>query len=338
MSRYGSSTDHLAYGSGPERWDSERFNQERERDRFGRGGGARYDERDTRISFNRTGGPPARPRERSVDEVYERDVRGPRGYEDDVYERRHYHEDEPRMERERAPMGRNRGASITLERERERYDEPPPRRPGGNRPAFLRRQSSLDTFDRKPLNRFSDRDRLEEYGPPARFQREEYGPPARYERRDELRPPALTPIPLPVRKALGPPPRRFEEEREYYEDIKVAEPDFYGDDEFRGYPERVREREIIRSRRRSKSKESRGGGRSVKGSVKGSVRGGSVASSSRSSSSSSRSSFETVRNEFPKKGKTRMPARLVSKKAIIDLNYPFEEEVIQTYDIFQDIC
>jgi hypothetical protein len=143
---------------------------------------------------------------------------------------------------------------------------------------------------------------------------------------------------LPVRKALGPPPRRFEEEREYYEDIKVAEPDFYGDDEFRGYPERVREREIIRSRRRSKSKESRGGGRSVKGSVKGSVRGGSVASSSRSSSSSSRSSFETVRNEFPKKGKTRMPARLVSKKAIIDLNYPFEEEVIQTYDIFQDIC
>jgi hypothetical protein len=36
---------------------------------------------------------------------------------------------------------------------------------------------------------------------------------------------------------------------------------------------------------------------------------------------------ETVRSEFPKKGKTRMPARLVSKRAIIDLGYPFEEEV-----------
>ena len=34
-----------------------------------------------------------------------------------------------------------------------------------------------------------------------------------------------------------------------------------------------------------------------------------------------------MKSEFPKKGKTRMPARLVSKKAIIDLGYPFEEEV-----------
>lgn len=34
-----------------------------------------------------------------------------------------------------------------------------------------------------------------------------------------------------------------------------------------------------------------------------------------------------MRSEFPKKGKTRMPARLVSKKAIIDLDYPFVEEV-----------
>ncbi|EHL02457.1 hypothetical protein M7I_1537 [Glarea lozoyensis 74030] len=316
MSQYRSSVDHLAYGPGPERWDSERFNQERDRDRFGRGDGGRYDQRDTKISINRTNerGGPGRPRERSVDEIYERDRRGPRGYEDDFYERRHYHEDEPRLERER-PIGRNRGQSITLERERERFDEPPVRR-GSNRPAFLRRQSSLDTFDRKPLTRFNDRERLDDYGPPARFEREEYGPPARYERREEMRPPALTPIPLPVRKALGPPPRRYEE-REYYEDIKVAEPDFYGDEEFRGYPERVREREIIRRRRRSRSKESRAG-RSVRG-------GGSVRSSSRSSSSSS-GSFETVRNEFPKKGKTRMPARLVSKKAIIDLGYPFEEE------------
>jgi hypothetical protein len=110
-----------------------------------------------------------------------------------------------------------------------------------------------------------------------------------------------------------PPPRRFAERE--YDEIKIAEPDFYGDDDYRGYPERVREREIIRRRRRSRSKESRAG-HSVRGSVR---------SSSRSSSSSS-ASFETVRSEFPKKGKTRMPARLVSKKAIKELGYHYEEE------------
>ncbi|KAM3074161.1 hypothetical protein ACMFMG_003019 [Clarireedia jacksonii] len=36
--------------------------------------------------------------------------------------------------------------------------------------------------------------------------------------------------------------------------------------------------------------------------------------------------LEIVNAEFPKKGKTRMPIRLVSKRAIIDLGYPFEEE------------
>lgn len=46
-----------------------------------------------------------------------------------------------------------------------------------------------------------------------------------------------------------------------------------------------------------------------------------------SSSSSDRGTVRSVRSEFPKRGKTRMPARLVSKRAIIDLGYPFEEEV-----------
>lgn len=41
------------------------------------------------------------------------------------------------------------------------------------------------------------------------------------------------------------------------------------------------------------------------------------------------SEAEAARSEspFPKSGKTRMPARLVSRRAIIDLGYPFEEEV-----------
>jgi hypothetical protein len=286
---YRSSADDLGHGRsrGGERWDTERFTIELDRNRFG-GERERIEERDSR--FVRESGF-GRPRERSVDETYER--RGPRGFEEDRYERREYYDDEPRYQREPV-RERERGPSITIEKEREYYSPSPPRRAPA-RPALLRRQSSLDTFDRKPL---------------ARFEREEYGPPARY--RDDVRPPPLTPIPLPRTRAL-PPPRRYAE-RDYYEEIKVAEPDFYGDDDFRGYPERVREREIIRRRRRSRSRESR--------SHRGSVR-----SSSRGSASNSSSGTETVRSEFPKKGKTRMPARLVSKKAIIDLGYPFEEEV-----------
>ena len=48
-------------------------------------------------------------------------------------------------------------------------------------------------------------------------------------------------------------------------------------------------------------------------------------STSRSSYSSS--GEETVESQLPRKGKTRIPARIVSKKAIIDLGYPFEEDV-----------
>ncbi|KAG0649753.1 hypothetical protein D0Z07_3702 [Hyphodiscus hymeniophilus] len=295
-----------SYGAGRgrgERWDTERFAIERDRNRFGGETRERFEERDSR--FIRSPGF-GRPRERSVDEIYER--RGPRGFEEDKYERREYY-DEPRMERER-PFGRDRGTSITIEKERDFYRSPsPPRRAPAARPAFLRRQSSLDTFDRKPLTRFVER---EEYGPPARYrERDEYREELY---RDDARPPAFTPIPLPRTKALPPPRRYAERDFREYEDIKVAEPDFYGDEDYRGFPERVREREIIRRRRRSRSKGSR-----ASHSVRGSVR-------SDSPSSSSSSEAETVRSEFPKKGKTRMPARLVSKKAIIDLGYPFEVE------------
>lgn len=292
-------------GRGGERWDTERFAVERDRARFQ----DRLPERDSR--FARTTEDFGRVRERSVDDIYER--RGPRGFEEDRYERREYHEDD----RDYGRPGRG-GLVIEKERERERdyYDPEPPRR-GGGRPSFLRRQSSLDTFDRKPLARFQER--------------EEYGPPARY--RPEVRPPPLTPLtPIPLPRSRGlPPPRRYAE-REYYDEIEVAEPDFYGDERYRGYPERVREREIIRKKKRSRSRESRAS-HSVAHSVRSSVR-----SSSSSSSSSSSETTISVRSEFPKKGKTRMPGRLVSKKAIIDLGYPFEEEVRATmFEIFHTL-
>ena len=282
---------------GGQRWDSERFAAERDRARFGSGERERLEERDTRITRGGSGG---RTRERSVDEIYER--RGPRGVEDDRYERRTYYDDEPRFERER-PVGRERSITIEKEREREVYSPSPPRRAPA-RPAFLRRQSSLDTFDRKPLTRF--------------VEREEYATPPRY--REEIRPPPLTPIPLPRSRGL-PPPRRYERD---YEEIEIAEPDYYGDDQYRGYPERVREREIIRTKRRSRSRESRGS-RSHKSSVRS------------ASSSSSDTTVVSVRNEFPKKGKTRMPARLVNKRAIIDLGYPFEEEVCNNFSLLFNV-
>lgn len=237
---------------------------------------ARYDES---RSPRRTSGFGPRSRERSVDEEYERRVSGPRGYEDDRFrERVTYEDDEPRSRRRRE--------SVTIEKERERefYSPSPPRRAPA-RPGLLRHQSSLDTFDRIPL---------------ARYQREEYGPPAR---REDFRP-AYAPPPLPRYRAL-PPPRRYAERD--IEEIKISEPDYYGDEEYRPYPERVHEREIIRTRRRSRSRDRESRARS------------------RSSSSSS-SSEVVVKKKYPRRGKTRMPARLVSIKAIIDLGYPYEQE------------
>jgi hypothetical protein len=254
------------YGDrGPQRWDADRFTRET----------VRYEED---RSPRQGSGLGPRPRERSVDEVYERRVSGPRGYEEDdrVRERIVYDDDEPRY--------RPKRESVTIEKEREReVFNPPPRR--APRPGLLRRQSSLDTFDRRPF---------------PRYEREEYGPPAR---REDFRP-AYEPPPLPRHRAL-PPPRRYAERD--FEEIKISEPDYYGDEEYRPYPERVREREIIRTRRRSRSR--------------------SRESAKSSSSYSTISSEEVVvEKRFPRRGKTRMPAKLVSLKAIIELGYPYEKE------------
>lgn len=73
------------------------------------------------------------------------------------------------------------------------YEKDRPRRPA--RPQYIRRQSSLDTFDRKPMPRYGDLER----------------PP-----REEWRPPVNMPIPLPIRERRRSPPRyreEFEEER-----------------------------------------------------------------------------------------------------------------------------
>ncbi|PHH74288.1 hypothetical protein CDD80_3188 [Ophiocordyceps camponoti-rufipedis] len=224
--------------------------------------------------------------------LYERDERArmrPRDHSDDRFDRPRFHDDlmgdEPRSRRDYRP---------TLERERER--DPSPRL----RPPQLRRQSSLDTFDRRPGRRFLDAD---EYPPPARREdiyREDLYRDDVYRDdvyrddvyRDDYRAPAYTPIPLPKSRALPPPRRHYDE------------PDRYPDEDFMRPP--YRERELVRERARTHR------------------------SSSRSSSQSSRSSCSgggtTVRSEYPKRGKTRIPARLVSKRALHELGYRFIQE------------
>jgi hypothetical protein len=75
-----------------------------------------------------------------------------------------------------------------------------------------------------------------------------------------------------------------------YEDIRIAEPDYYGDEEYREF----RERTSTDHRRRR---------------------------------SSSTTHSRREEKPYPRKGKTRIPRKWVHVHAILDLGYPFKEEV-----------
>ncbi|KAJ5565751.1 hypothetical protein N7535_007389 [Penicillium sp. DV-2018c] len=150
------------------------------------------------------------------------------------------------------------GSFVAHDRRRHRDDSPSFRRP-----QLLRRQSSLDTFDRIPQRKM---ERLER----------DLGPRAPRAPR--------APVP-PSRHQFS--PGRYRE-REVYEDIRIAEPDYYGDEEFRG----IRERDMVDRRRRS--------------------------------SSTVRRHHEE--KPYPRKGRTRIPRHLAHVHAILDLGYPFKEE------------
>jgi len=230
------------------RWDRERFERfqrPEERDYL------RYEERET-------------PRRSNVllDERLER--RGPRSQLD---ERERFVEEE----RYEAPR-RRRDMGFLDERPRPEMTGQalaPYRRP---RPQFIRRQSSLDTFDRRPMGRPSDDYRL----------------------------PAEVPIPLPIRRPRNPPREQFHEEYERYHDSDEDYQDFRVQQERKG-------RHRSQSRMRSRSVRRR---------------------RSRSSSSSAASSFEEiiVGEEIGRKGRTKMPKRLVHKSAVVEKGLPFEED------------
>jgi hypothetical protein len=203
MSRFRSST--LDYADEPQRWDRDKF------ERFSRGppppprGPPSYDREDLEINIERERfpprGPPSRVAERPPPRTRyeERD----RFYEEERFappsRRRSDFLDEPTA----AEIANRALAPYRRRPIVEREPSPPLRRPA--RPTFLRRQSSLDTFDRRAMPRYGD----------------------------EYRIPPEVPIPLPIRRQRSPPRRRypdeeFEESRfkegpgfEEYRDIRV---------------------------------------------------------------------------------------------------------------------
>jgi hypothetical protein len=217
----------VSYESGGGRWDAERFARER-------------DERSYR------GPAPAAVREHSR----------PRRRDDERFEDRFVEE-----ERLPGPSRRRRSSRFVEEDDfyasrgtgplvHHRREESPPRPP-----RLIRRQSSLDTFDRQPARRI-------EKAPPI------VG--VRHGRRRRA---------SSVRRS----------ERDDYEEIDIAEPEFFGDEEFRHWNDRdmrrpVRE-ELVQERIIEKER------------------------------------------TYPRKGKTKMPKRLVHALAVQQLGYPYTEEV-----------
>lgn len=280
----GSSLNFAGERSGAERWDQERFTREREQAQRSRApvvqDRERYEEHD-HFEFRRDGG--GRRRESSVDIFLSGNggERGERHEDRDYFQKQErygppaliprsraqrYHDDElnsvddsPSRE-QMVSFERRRRPSITAGK----GPVIQARRPPGM-PALIRRQSSLDTFDRKPMRRLRD-------------------------------PPETIVIPTPSRRRRSPP--RYVG-RFYDEEIRIAEPEYYGDEEFRGF----KEREVIRRRRAGFEGEYR------------------------EKIDETSEVEEQVEQPYPRKGKTKMPKKLASRRAIIELGYAFEEEV-----------
>lgn len=291
------------------RWDPERFTRERERAARGRGPAPApapalverdvYEEHDyyqPRPSHGRAS-LGSRRRESSADGLYGREGgrgAGPRFAEKDKFV---FHE-------EYGPPARRRGSGRYHDDEIDTFDGSPARSTHGQmvafedrrlsinkdlgpsprrappRPGIIRRQSSLDTFDRRPLPRYGDRFK------------------------DPDGPPETIVVPASAKRIS--PPRYVERD---FEDGRALRPNRFADEAVGGY----REREISIARRR---------------------RADSEAEFVERNTFVEKDTFEIEEDErekpYPRKGKTKMPAKLVNKRAIIELGYPFEQEVLSS--------
>lgn len=299
---YRSSTGNLDLYDDPppvrgQRWDRDRF----ERMRGGGGGGSgrggggssRGGDEHEHFRFQEHDRFPGGRRD--IDFHEDIDRRGPRG--PPVMERERFREEErfDRPSRRRTDLFEEDTPSEVANRALAPYRRKSVvekeldvaiRRPA--RPQYIRRQSSLDTFDRRPLPRYNE------------FEREDWRPPTNVE------------IPLPIRQRRRSPPGRFREDD--FEEIRYRETEREREPR---EPRREEYREVEVKREKSKVRRSRS--RAARSIAQSSVR------------SSSSSSFEEVeapqRTVIGRRGKTRMPKRLVKKQAVIELGYPFEEEV-----------
>ncbi|KAL1959755.1 hypothetical protein VTO42DRAFT_1341 [Malbranchea cinnamomea] len=206
-------------GDGGGRWDTERFLRERDN----------REERSSRrtrgrsvVVAERERDPVDRKRLSFVEDLLRREEEYPvparrsdREYDDAhligssealiPYEERRRRSPSPARSPARAPR---RSSSRAPRPETRATDQSPPR------PTLLRRQSSLDTFDRAANRRAHDY---------YRYDREDYGPPV---------------IPVAPRRRAASRVRVPDHDPEM-DEISVAEPDYYGDERFR----RMRERE-----------------------------------------------------------------------------------------------
>ncbi|KAK8150176.1 hypothetical protein G3M48_003677 [Beauveria asiatica] len=190
---------------------------------------------------------------------------------------------------------------VDIDRRRPAYEEP---RYADNLARDFERRVAVEDREQYRRPRPDIFDRRPEPGPLVRHSPP---PPARsryeYDERDPYRDPYREPYREPVREPLRdpyrdefyPPPPPRSERPEHLHEV-------------------VRERTIERDRSPAGSRVSR------------SHRSHSRSRSRSTSSHSRRSGGTSVRAEYPKKGKTRIPTRLVSTKVIIDLGYPYVEE------------
>lgn len=165
------------------------------------------------------------------------------------------------------------GAMVPFRPERPARPAAPPR------PAMIRRQSSVDRidFERRQTRRYYD----------------DYRPP----------PPPPPPQPEPRRSRA--------DSRFHYDDIRIQDPDLYGDEGFREY----REREWTRSRTRNDSPSPGRRSEFVD------------AAPSEEHIEEHIVEEKIVEKPYPRRGKTRMPKRLVHTKVLFDLGYPYYELV-----------
>jgi hypothetical protein len=312
--------DDLAYGDLPQRWDRARF------ERFGRdgggGGGSRYEDDIRVVERERPGRTEIliSERERSRPPAErERD----RFYEEDKYTSRPRRRTDRELFGDIDPRELVSGAMTTYRRPREEIDI---ERRSSVRPGLIRRQSSLDTFDRRS---------------------------ARYER-DEYRVPPYVPVPLPIRRRdEGYREVEIERERSVHrrgpskkEETRSRRDSTSSSSSSSSSGKATSRAPTVISKvsRKSKAKSTRAP--SVHETIiREETRAPTVISKARSRATSIHESVhleteirtptvreeaiieESVREERTwKKGKTRMPKRMVEIEAILDLGYPFDEE------------